>query len=357
MRYLLSFCAAVLLSTVFVAAQAPVFSQFYAHRPSLNPAYVSAMRGLELTAGYRRQWGQVQDGLQTAYAAAAVRTCRLPLGWGVYVSDVREPFFNYREQEAGIQAGGFLGSPERWSLHGGLQAGLGQHRVDFARLLFSGQLDPIFGVQGLPAPYFQQDGSRVQTFEVGMGAVLRSSLRWRNSEWPFSIGAALHHFGGSREVSFLLLDESRAPRMTAHGALTLPVSGEFDRRAVLYLNALGRLEWESGLQRGTVGLIAQYDAAHFGLLYQFNRQPFAGGHTQALTLTIGADFPLADGAQCTLQYGFDGVLGGLGQAASGGGHELAATFTFDKACLFKGKTERGRTDCFHFAGKGYRGFY
>lgn len=273
------------------------------------------------------------------------------------MSDIHEPFFNYRVQEAGIQAGGFFGSSERWSLHGGFQAGLGQHSVDFARLLFSGQLDPIFGVQGSPAPYFQQDGSRVQSFEVGVGAVLRSSLLLQNNEWPFSLGLAVHQAGGSRDVSFLRLAGSRAPRWTAHGALTLPVSGEFATRTVLYLNALTRLEWESGLQRGTLGLIAQYDAAHFGFLYQFNRQPYTGNDTQALTLTIGADFALGDGADCTLQYGFDGALGGLGQAASGGGHELTATFTFDKTCLFKGKTTRGRTDCYHFAGKGYRGFY
>lgn len=357
MRFLLCLCAAALLPAAFLSAQAPVFSQFYAHRPSLNPAYVSAQRGLECTAGYRRQWGQVQDGLQTAFAAVALRACRLPIGWGVYASDVREPFFNYREQEAGIQAGGFFGSAGRWSLHGGLQAGLGQHRVDFARLLFSGQLDPIFGVQGDPALFFQQDGSRAQTFEVGMGAVLRSSIRLPGTEWPFSLGGALHHFGGSRDVSFLRLGSARGTRWTAHGALTLPVSGAFTRRPVLYLNALGRLEWESGLQRGTTGLIAQYDAAHFGLLYQFNRQPFAGGNTHALTLCVGADFALGDGARCTLQYGFDGALGGLGQAASGGGHELTATFSFDNACLFGGRTDRGRTDCFHFAGKGYRGFY
>lgn len=347
-----------LLSTTNLGAQAPSFSQFYAHPPSLNPAYVSASPGVKLSTGYRRQWGQIQGGLQTAFAAASVRTCALPLGFGVYASDVGESYFNYRQQEAGFQFGGFFGSAERWSLHGALQAGVGQLRVDYDKLLFSGQLDPVFGVQGNSQPFLQQDGSRVQSFDLGAGAVFRSRAKIGGREWPLSIGAVVHQFGGSRNVSFERLQYTRPRRITAHGAVTIPVSGNFLNKTVLYLNLLGRFEWESSLQRSTIGLISQYDAAHFGLLYQYNHYPVAFGNTHALTLCIGTDFSLGN-AQCTLQYGFDGALSGLDQTASGGAHELMATFQFDKACVFKGlnSRKRGRTNCYHFAGKGYRGFH
>ncbi|MDO8366369.1 MAG: type IX secretion system membrane protein PorP/SprF [Saprospiraceae bacterium] len=96
MRTIFYISVYLLLLPTFLHAQSPVFSQFYAHRPSLNPAYVSAMSGVEITAGYRQQWGQIQQGVQTAFAAAAIRTCELPLGWGIYASDVHESFFNYR---------------------------------------------------------------------------------------------------------------------------------------------------------------------------------------------------------------------------------------------------------------------
>ncbi|MDO8366368.1 MAG: hypothetical protein Q7T20_06190 [Saprospiraceae bacterium] len=116
----------------------------------------------------------------------------------------------------------------------------------------------------------------MQTFELGGGAVFRSRMQMKSNELPYSIGAAVHHAGGSREVSFLRINASRAPRFTVHGALTLPVSNHYMTRTVLYLNLLGRAEIESGLRRGTVGVIAQYSAAHLGLLYQYNRQPYSG---------------------------------------------------------------------------------
>lgn len=351
-------CVAALLSATYLGAQSPSFSQFYAHRPSLNPAYVSASSGLELNTGYRRQWGQIQGGLHTAFAAASLRTCALPLGFGIYASDVGESLFNYRQQEVGLQIGGFFGSPKNWSVHGALQAGVGQHRVDYDKLLFSGQLDPVFGVQGSAAPYFQQDGSRVETFNLGAGAVFRGSARIGGRDWPLSVGAAVHQFGGSRNASFEQLDYRRPPRITTHIAVTAPVSGQYLSKPVLYLHILGRFEWESVLQRSTLGLIAQYEGAHLGLLYQFNQAPFNFGNTHALTICVGADFQLGD-ADCTLQYGFDGALSGLDQTASGGAHELMLSFRFDKACVFSGRSskKKGRTDCFHFAGKGYRGFY
>ncbi|MCB0523639.1 MAG: PorP/SprF family type IX secretion system membrane protein [Lewinellaceae bacterium] len=351
-------CAIVLVPLSQLGAQSPSFSQFYTHRPSLNPAYVSAGSGLELSAGYRRQWGQIQHGLNTGFAAASLRTCALPLGFGVYVSDVHETYFNYRIQEAGLQFGGFFGSSKHWSVHGALQAGMGQQRVDYDRLLFTGDLDPVFGIQGTAQPYYEQDGSRLGSFDLGAGAVFRSSARIGRREYPYSLGAVLHHVGGSGNVSFEQGDYRRPMRITLHGAATAPVSGQYLSKSVLYLHFLGRFEWESVLQRSTVGVIAQYDAAHLGLLYQYNQGPFNFNNTHALTICLGADFKLGD-ADCTIQYGFDGALSGLDQTASGGAHELTLNFRFDKTCVFQSRSSKnkGRTSCYRFAGKGYRGFY
>ena len=360
MHNLYFLCVFALLPMTCLLGQSASFSQFYAHRPSLNPAYVSATTGMEFSAGFRRQWGQIQDGLQTSFAAASFRTCALPLGFGVYASDIRESYFNFRQQEAGVQFGGFIGAPKRWSLHGALQAGMGTDRVDYDKLVFSGQLDPVFGIQGTSDPFWQQAGGQVEHFDLGAGMVFRSSARIGRRDWPWSAGAAVHHAGGSRNVGFENTDYSRPPRITTHMAATLPVSGQYMRKAVLYLHVLGRLEWQSALQRSTAGLIAQYQGAHLGLLYQYNQSPLNFGNTNALTITLGTDFKLGD-ADCTLQYGFDGALSGLDHTASGGAHELTLNFRFDKACVLSGlgssTKNRGRTSCFQFAGKGYRGFY
>ncbi len=349
---------AFLLSTnsAAILAQNPSFSQFYAMPNTLNPAYVSAVRGVEVSAGYRRQWGQLQEGFTTKAATLALPTCRAPLAFGLYASDVGEPFFGYRRQEGGVQVGAYGARSKKFSLHLGLQGGIGQHRVDFDRLLFSGQLDPLFGVQGSPSAFFQTDGSRVQTFEVGGGVVARGQLGWRNTDLPASIGFAVHHLGGSRDVSFLRLDNTQARYAVLHGSVTTPIVGGLNLKDVLYLNWLGRFEWEGALRRGTAGVIAQYTSAHLGLLYQWNRSPVTSRNTHALTVVAGLNFSLGENTQCALQYAFDGTLSGLNQSATGGAHELILTFTFPPSCVFGTPTSRGKTDCYHFAGKGYQPF-
>lgn len=356
--------AVLCLPALRLSSQTTTFSQFYNLRTALNPAYVSAAEGVEVLAGYRRQWGQVQGGFQTAYAAAAVRSCHLPLAFGAYASDLHEPFFGYRQQEMGAQLGGFFGpGGDEWSMHAGAQAGLGQHRVDYDRLVFSSQLDPLFGQVGSPVPFFQSDGSRVQTFDMGLGGVLRGPLKvGKKYALPASVGFAIHHLVGGQDVSFLRLGQGQVTRYTTHLAIAFPVSNHFRTETVLYVNTLLRMEWESALQRSTAGLIFQYDAVNFGLLYQSNRNPLALRNTNTLSLVLGGHFPLGKAAQCRLQYSFDGALSGLGQAASGGAHELTATFVFPGACVLRGindqgRGRRGKTNCFQFAGQGYSGFF
>jgi type IX secretion system PorP/SprF family membrane protein len=346
----------LLFYTFSLCGQSPVFSQFYGLPAAMNPAYVSTVKGLQFNAGYRRQWGQVQQGFDTRFVNVAVRSCQAPLAFGAYFSDVKEPFLGYRQQEGGIQIGAFVARKKRFSLHGGLQAGIGQHRVDFARLLFSGQLDPVFGIQGPPSAYFLNDGSRVQTFEIGAGTVGRGLLSWRNSDLPASIGFSVYHLAGSRDVSFLRVPHTQAKRWTAHGSVTTPITTGLGRKDALYLNWLARYEWESSLQRGTVGVISQYQEAHIGLLYQWNKKPFTTRNTHGFTFTLGYDFALSDKSRCSIQYAFDGTLGGLGQSSTGGAHEILVTFTLPQSCLFKGKNIFGNTDCFDFQGKGYRRF-
>ncbi|MDZ4682094.1 MAG: PorP/SprF family type IX secretion system membrane protein [Saprospiraceae bacterium] len=356
---------AFIMSWSVASGQALSFSQFYNLRTSLNPAYVSAVSGIEVVGGYRRQWSQVQEGVQTAYVSVAMHPCHLPFGLGLYAVDTREPFFGYRQQEAGAQFGGFWGSgkTEDWSFHTGGQAGIGQQRVDYARLLFSGQLDPLYGVVNAPPAFFQGDGSRVQTFDMGIGFVARGPWRSGNDyEAPMSWGFSVLHLAGAHDVSFLRIGGGQSTRWTGHGAVAFPLANEFRTRTVAYLNLLLRVEGESTLERTTLGAIFQYDQVNFGLLYHSNRNPVNPRNTNALSLVLGADLKFGKNIQCRLQYSLDGVLSGLSQEASGGGHELTAIFTFPQTCVLpglnaKGRDNRGKTNCFHFAGKGYRGFF
>jgi len=338
--------SALLLCAHALKAQSPAFSQFYALPAAMNPAYVSTVNGIEAQAGYRRQWKGIQSGFDTKFANASIRFCKAPIAFGTYLSEISESFFGYREQEAGLQVGGFLGNPERFTLHGALQGGVGQRGVDFARLLFAGQIDPVFGVQGQPSAYFLNDGSRLQTFEVGFGMVGRGLLKWNNTELPASLGASVLH-ANRQEVSFLPLSYKQALRWTIHGSVTTPVVGGLKKTDLFYINWIARLEGESALKRATTGCILQYSPINIGLFYQWNKSPFATRNTHGMTLSIGYDFDLSDRLSCSVQYAFDGTVGGLEQGATNGAHELILTCRLPETCIFS-TNDRGRTDCFDY---------
>ena len=356
MKQICTFLIFFLFFCLQSTAQAPTFSQFYGFPAAMNPAYVSAIKGAQVNTGYRRQWGQLQSGFDTKSIQMGIRSCNAALAFGGYFNQVDEPFFGYRQQEGGLQVGTFVPIQEQFSLHLGMQAGMGGHRVNFDQLIFSGQLDPVFGVQGPPSSYFLNDGQRIETYEIGGGIVGRGLLSWRNSDLPASAGVAVHHLAGSRDVSFLRVPHTQARRWTVHGSLTTPVITGIGKKDALYLNWVARYELENVLRRTAVGVICQYEAAHIGFIYQWNKNPATIRNTNGLTLTIGGDFELGRNAVCSVMYAYDGALGGLGQTATGGAHEIVAIFTLPNACVFKGRNNRGRTDCFDFSGKGYRKF-
>ncbi len=335
------------------------FTQFNALRTVVNPAYVSAHNGAEAIVAYRSQWRQTQGGVQGGWAGANARFCRFPLGVGAFAGQWGDDFIGYRHREAGMLMGGFFGNPRAWTLHGALQASATDQRVDYERLVTSGQLDPIFGVQpGSSSPVLPSDGGGfLQTFEVGIGAVLRTRLKGR-IEWPFSIGGAVHALSGSRDASFLRVPNRQPARWTGHFSLAAPLSERYKNSAVAYLNIMGRVEGTRNLSRANLGFILQYNGAHIGTLYQFNQlNPGALRNTHQLAGVVGWEFEDSRTGRYALQYSFDGVLSGLGQTATGGAHELSLVFSWPKSCLFKPKTGPGRSyDCYDFDAKRYKRF-
>jgi type IX secretion system PorP/SprF family membrane protein len=341
-----------------IQAQSAAVSQFYAFPAGLNPAYVSAVEGSEVHTGYRRQWGAIQDGLEVKFAAANTLLCKAPLGFGVFVSEAGESFFGYRRQEGGLQIGAFTARSDRFSLHGGLRTAMGRQQINFSKLLFTNQLDPIFGVQNGPSPVFLTNPDHLETFQVGFGAVMRGTLGRKKSQLPASLGFSADRFG-TRRVSFLRDEVYQEDyRIQVHGSLTTPFRGPDigHRASPLYVHWVGRFEMEGPLRRVTTGGIFQYNALHAGLLYQWNKTPFAVRNTHALTGTLGVEVPLGSRSVLLLQYAFDGTVSGLGFPAAQGAHELIATFRLPHFCLFPGENKRGKTKCFRFGGEGYRTF-
>lgn len=355
----------------FLFAQDLQFSQFFQLPSVVNPAYVSVPSGAQIKLAHRKQWGQVQSGFNGLLADASIRlanagrqypnkSIQTGLGMGIQVLQSKEPTFGYKEQEAAAQIGAFVGDAERITLHAGLCGTLGRRSVNFDQLVFSGQLDPVFGISN-PSNFNAPANHLVETFTVGAGLAVRGQLSGKKVDVPYGLGLAIRQLAGSRDVSFLGNPSALLARVICiHGSISVPMNREFRSISAWYLSPMFRYDWagydswKMPLGRGMAGLMMQRDFVRFGGLLAFNRRPDSGQNTSSLLMVLGGDIPVG-GNKIQITYNYEAPLKGLGLGASGGAHELSAVFDFPGTVLFSGKSKKRQTRCYQFAGKGFSG--
>lgn len=365
-----TFLLACLVTASLLSAQETNFTQFFNLRTALNPAYVSVPTGVELTLGYRRQWASLQNGLQGAFAGVAIRQCGTSLAYGLTVAQLGENTFGYHIREATFQLGAFVNTSANSSLHLGLHATVGSRGFDASRLVYSGQLDPVFGIVKDNSAFVSVDQATVGTFALGGGILWRGELKIGSLEGPVSAGLAAHNIGGSRDISFQNIETTLQPRWIAHASVAFPIAEEFRNSAAMYISPMLRLDMQGALRTAYAGCIFQFKSAYLGVIYQNARNPVNFGNTNTLSIAPGVELAMSDDNHITIGYSFDMPLSGLGPKSTGGSHELSVRFSFDRTCMFgsgngRGRKgggffgnggRRGKTKCYQFQGKSFLGF-
>lgn len=228
---LLALCFAVLGAS----AQDPRFSQFYAAPGALNPAMTGLFNGRwRATANYRDQWGSIltRHPFRTYSVAGDMR---FQVG--------REDYFALSigalHDEAGVArysqnkihlGGAFLkqlsGGPHRAHhyLSAGAQLGMGQNALDWGRLWFSRQFDPV-AEQPNPA---LGNGEPSANGSTDLYMDFNAGLLWycffgKNGGSAY-LGGAMHHLN---QPNISLTGDGRErlySRWSAHGGAQLPLT-------------------------------------------------------------------------------------------------------------------------------------
>lgn len=320
-----------------VLAQDPVFSQFYANKPLLNPALTALDEGTAITLNYRNLWRRVPGGFQTYSAAAETQWASCAKG------KRRQPFFNFgygltalhdREgegllctNEAQVTASAFhlFGRNAAW--HVGAGVGGGQKSVDFSKLTFSDQLDAIEGkiltVSGIPV--------RLETrsyADLSAGAALRFGHRFGDTEAFQSLGMSIRHLlypiesvdqGGNAHLPAVY---------TLHYGSALPVwvDHEGSKKYYVYWSPQLQAVWQGRYGVLGYGFYGLYRGAMGGVFF---RHPFgarpngaAFGSTQTLMFTAGFETPFLGNNLLRVDYSYDLNIGGFA-AYGGGAHEIS----------------------------------
>lgn len=308
-------------------AQDPFFSQFYANRVYLNPAYAGLDGGTQLTLNYRDQWFGLPDGASTPFQGGfrtinATVNQRLPCFMEIDRANFGLAGSFFRD-ETGIApfttSGGSLAAAFEYAfvdpnknvrsgvtrLEGrlGAQLGFAQSTLTDGRFIFSGQLDPVVGLLGSPNSLNLSTGS-YPTMNIGF--MLRGAYKNGNTLHGlniFTIGASVSNVN---RPDISLEDgatDVRLPmRTTVHAGFTQKITS---RRGTKHYNPLyiaPQFRWDSQLNGKlnlyTVGTYLLGRGHYSGVFFQFNTPndpatntgaAIGGRNTNALILNWGFD--------------------------------------------------------------------
>ncbi|NNE29963.1 MAG: PorP/SprF family type IX secretion system membrane protein [Saprospiraceae bacterium] len=349
-------------------AQDPSFSQFYANRIYLNPAFTGIEQGMTVAAVSRLQWLNVDSGFRTIGFSLELQEPAVNSALGLSIYQDRQGLAQLNSTYVGFSYAYTLGMKNH-NLHFGLQARWVEKKVDWEKITFSDQLDPVYGdiypTSAVPIL------SRVTFTDFDAGIVWRfvSDIRLgkkRFRDTRHSLGIAIHHLpqlfrnGGGLE-SFQQLETRVAPRFTAHMGSVFPIVWFGQGSKNLALSPTFKIDYQGeelnnpseNLQVFSSGAYIVYDGFYIGALYQNKRLISNPKNTNALILAFGAYIQpkKRDSNNLFVGFSYDANTTGVGPRA-GGVFELAVRVNFVEAPHIFGDPKRRRSkkpiDCYQF---------
>lgn len=228
-------CLFVFGSAVY--GQDPRFSQFFASPWNLNPAMTGAFDGRwRVAANYRDQWSSFLSPVPfRTYAASADfrvgvnRDDYFALGLGIMHDEAGTARFMQNKVQLG---GAFLkqlsGGPRQADhfLAAGAQAGFGQNSIDWGRLWFSRQFDPVSETPDFNAGNGEPNANTNTDLYLDFNAGLLWYVLFGNNGYWYA-GAAMHHI--NRPVISLTGDDQEVlySRWSGHTGGLLPLTDNF----------------------------------------------------------------------------------------------------------------------------------
>ncbi len=333
-----------------VEAQDPQFSQSYLSRIYLNPATTGSEQGTSVFVNYRSQWSKLPHSFNTVSVAVDAQSPRFSSGFGIHAYyDAAGPA-SIRTNLAGLTYSYIVKASDNFNIHFGVGASYVHKSLNMDELFFSSDIDPVNGINSS-----NNDGTiineKVNFVDIDAGVLFRFSFKIAKRYVHNSVGFAVHHL--TTPIESFQTEDSRIPRRyTAHFGAMIPVTENIlKKRSVYYISPIVKYEMQAGIDIFTAGFFNTFKPLFVGVMYQDNGFTSAGG-TRAMIFTGGISTTFNRYTNFTLGYSYDLNISGVSNV-TGGVHELAMKFNFEKAALFSNKSKGKKgTDCYKFKGSG-----
>ncbi len=202
-------------ATVASNAQDPIFSQYYAVPLQINPAFAGSAFAPRFGLAYRQQW----QGFDRAYQTYAVfyeqRISKMNSGIGFHLEGDNAGNGIYKTNRFSVHYSYRLMITEELGVKIGVEAGAYQSRLDWEKLIFPDQIDPIGGYTELTLEN-RPDLLTTTRLDLSSGLLLFGRNFWA--------GFALKHLNTPNETLLLVnnnLARGLPLRYTLHGGMDI----------------------------------------------------------------------------------------------------------------------------------------
>jgi type IX secretion system PorP/SprF family membrane protein len=329
-RYL-AICGFFLAMSSSLKAQDPQYTQFYANQQMLNPAFAGAALGPRVCLNYRAQWAQIPGSFrQTAIGYDQ------PLMFGQSLQGVGLLINSDRAGEGNLSKIDILANysfalqfgrrGHEQYLRFGLGGGIQQSSIDFQKLRFSDQIDPVEGfVLATNEPAVEK--ARF-TPDVNFGMAYYNKHAW--------VGISAHHLTEPHQtfISNLRDNSTKLPRRyTVTGGLRFPVGQPNDPERITISPAFLFMK-QRNFNQLNVGTYVTVEPMVFGVWYRSNFNNFNGSFISSDMVAGLIGFRQGI---FSIGYSYDYTVSRLTNGISGGSHELAVVVEFErnKPSVFK----------------------
>ena len=291
-------------------AQDVEFSQYYAAPLNLNPALTGVSYGPRFNLNYRNEWPNLQKGYVTYALSYDQHFEKLNSGFGIQFYNDRIAQGLINTYSIKINYAYQLRLSKKVGVQLGVNMGYVNKSVDFSRLTFNDQIDPIYGFQNptgannitqeqLPA------SNQHHQFDMGAGGVAYA-------KWIYG-GVSFNHITRQKEA-YITNDSTkdyRVPmRVNIHGGAIIRFS-KMKRWEDFFLSPNILFTMQGGSKQLNAGV---YGNAKYGYLGLFFRHNF--GNPDAVIGVVGLKINFV-----RIGYSYDYTISALEH--SGGAHELS----------------------------------
>lgn len=335
-------------------AQDPSFSQAYYNPLYLNPAFAGTNDGLRIFLNHRNQWNYIPGQFNTSTFSMDVHELLVSSGFAVTgMRDVAGEGFLTTSKMGFTYAWGRQFKQDRLYMSFGLSGNFVQKSIDWNKLEFSDQFDPVYGkmyASGAEPPH-----ALGQTFfDPDFGVLFKWKTRGRRNRYEalWNAGFSVHHL--TRPDESFMGTESRLPeRYTLHGGVLLPM-GMYSPEKGAFVFPHIVLRKQAQMEEILAAIYGFRNPLLLGIGYHNRRAPIEFKNTNALFIVAGYQRALKNDYGFQIAYSYDLNLSGL-NFSTYGSHEISFNLFFDGASLL-GSGRNGadkESNCLKIRRKGF----